>query len=201
MNILAIGAHPDDIEIGCGGTLAAHAEAGDRVLMVTMTAGEMGGASASVRLMEFSEAARVIGAGTVCLGYKDTEVPSGHEPVRKLDEVIAAFRPDRAYIPFCREIHQDHVRTSEAALAACRNVPQVLMYEGPSTYTDFIVNYFVDISRTLGKKMQAIRCHASQGEKEILKIDSIQSLNRFRGYQARAQYAEGFSTFRFIEKI
>lgn len=202
MNILAIGAHPDDIEIGCGGTLSAHAKAGDRVLMVSMTAGEQGGADETTRLKEFEEAAKILGAEkTLCLGYPDREVPQGAEPIMKLDEIIASFKPDRAYIPFWREIHQDHRASSEAALAACRNIPQVLMFEGPSTFPDFPASFFVDIAATLEDKKKAIACHKSQGAKEILKIDAIQSLNRFRGYQSRCEYAEGFSTFRFVQRI
>lgn len=202
MNILAIGAHPDDIEIGCGGTLAAHVAAGDRVLMVSMTAGEMGGAEATVRFHEFEAAASALGVGDImCLKYEDTKVPGGSEPIQKLDEIVKSFKPDRAYIPYIGEIHQDHRETAHASLAACRNVPQVLMYEGPSTYPDFVVNYFSDIAATIEQKKKSIASHASQGEKEILKIDAIQSLNRFRGYQSRCQYAEGFAIFRFVSQV
>lgn len=202
MNIIAIGAHPDDIEIGCGGTLAAHTAKGDRVIMVVMSAGERGGSEASVRLTELGQASKILGVEeVVCLDYPDTEVPSDAAAIRKLDQVIEAFRPQRAYIPFWREIHQDHRHTSEVALSACRNVPQVLAYEGPSTYPDFVVQHFCDIALTIDRKLESIGAHASQGAKEILKIEAIRSLNRFRGYQSRSEYAEGFAVFRFIEKI
>lgn len=200
MNILAIGAHPDDIEIGCGGSLAWHSSRGDNVMMVVLTNGEMGGASAHVRFKEFEEAANILGVTSVLsLGYSDTKIPTTHEPIAKIEKIINDFKPARVYIPFPREIHQDHRKTSEISLAACRNLPQILLYEGPSTFPDFQVKYWIDISLTLEKKLKAIGTHKSQGEKEILKIDAIKSLNRFRGYQARSKYAEGFDIFRLIE--
>ena len=200
MNIIAIGAHPDDIEIGCGGSLAWHSSRGDNVMMVVLTNGEMGGASAHVRFKEFEKAAGILGVtSTRSLGYSDTEIPSTHEPIAKIEAIINDFKPERAYIPFSREIHQDHRKTSEISLSACRNLPQILLYEGPSTFPDFQVKYWIDISLTLDKKLKAIKIHKSQAEKEILKMDAIKSLNRFRGYQARSKYAEGFDIFRLIE--
>ena len=200
MNIIAIGAHPDDIEIGAGGALARHVEKGDKVLMVVMTGGEEGGASVKVRLKELDASAKILGVGeTICLGYPDMEVPANSAPIKKLDEIIKKFAPTRAYIPYAREVHQDHRHTSEAGLAACRNLPQILMYEGPSTFPDFKVDYWIDIAEFMDKKLNALSAYVSQGEKDILKIDSIRSLNHFRGYQARTSYAEGFNIFRFIE--
>ena len=200
MNIIAIGAHPDDIEIGCGGSLARHIEKGDHVKMVVMTAGERGGASGKVREAELKKAAQKLGVtDVVCLRYPDTNIPLTSEPSDKLDEIVKAFKPDRAYIPFWREIHQDHRRTSEVALVASRNLPQILMYEGPSTAPQFEADYWIDIADTVEKKLDSLAQYVSQGEKDILKLDAIRSLNHFRGYQARTTYAEAFDIFRFVE--
>ncbi len=199
MNIVAIGAHPDDVELGAGGALARHKAAGDRITIITLTAGEQGGAPADVRVREAEAAARVLGAEYINLGFKDTAIPSTSEPLFALEECIKKCAPDRVYIPFQHEIHQDHRRTFEVAISACRNVPQILMYEGPSTFPDFKVDFWIDIKDHIKAKLKAIECHASQGEKEILKLEAVQGLNRARGYQARTQYAEGFAIFRFIE--
>ena len=200
MNIIAFGAHPDDIEIGAGGTLARHVAEGDKVMMVVMTGGERGGADSTTRIKELQESAKLLGVHeVVTLDYPDTNIPSGPEVTDMLDAFVEKWNPSRAYIPFTREIHQDHRRTSEQALVACRNLPQILMYEGPSTFPDFEVNYWVDITKTIDQKCLSIAAYGSQGEKEILKIDAIRSLNRFRGFQARGTYAEGFHVFRFIQ--
>lgn len=200
MNILAVGAHPDDIEIGCAGAIAKHVANGDTVMMVVMSAGEEGGAKATTRLVELSNSAKELGVSRVeCFKYPDRAVPANHEAIARLDKIIAEFAPSRAYIPYTHEVHQDHARTSEVALAACRNLPQILMYEGPSTFPDFRVDFWIDIAETIDTKLTALGKYVSQGEKDILKIDSIRSLNHFRGYQARTTYAEGFHIFRFIE--
>ena len=200
MNILAVGAHPDDIEIGCAGAIAKHIAKGDSVMMVVMSAGEGGGAAAGTRLEELANSAAVLGVKRVeCLKYPDRAVPANHDAITKFDKIIADLKPDRAYIPYTHEVHQDHARTSEVALSACRNLPQILMYEGPSTFPDFTVDFWIDIAETIDTKLTALGKYVSQGEKDILKIDSIRSLNHFRGYQARTTYAEGFHIFRFIE--
>jgi LmbE family N-acetylglucosaminyl deacetylase len=200
MNILAIGAHPDDIEIGAGGALRRHIDHEDKVLMVVMSAGEAGGAEAKVRLKELRDSARTLGVVNVtCLEYPDRAVPANHEAIERVERAMKDFAPTRAYIPYWHEVHQDHRHTSEVAIAACRNLPQVLMYEGPSTFPEFQVDYWIDIAETIDIKLSALGKYVSQGEKDILKIDSIRSLNHFRGYQARTTYAEGFHIFRFIE--
>jgi len=200
MNIIAIGAHPDDIEIGCGGSLARHVENGDHVKMVVLTSGEKGGASGKVREAELKKAALALGVtDVVCLRFPDTNIPLTPEPSDKLDVIVKEFKPMRAYIPFWREIHQDHRRTSEVALVASRNLPQILMYEGPSTAPQFEADYWVDIADTVEKKLESLAQYVSQGEKDILKLDAIRSLNHFRGYQARTTYAEAFDIFRFVE--
>ena len=135
----------------------------------------------------------------MCLRFPDTNIPLTSEPSDKLDEIVKAFKPDRAYIPFWREIHQDHRRTSEVALVASRNLPQILMYEGPSTAPQFEADYWIDIADTIEKKLESLAQYVSQGEKDILKLDAIRSLNHFRGYQARTTYAEAFDIFRFVE--
>ena len=113
--------------------------------------------------------------------------------------MIIKFKPDRVYIPYHNEIHQDHRRTNKNALSACRNIRQILMYEGPSTFNGFNPNFCVDISQHVEAKVESIKAHLSQGKKEILKIDAILGMNKFRGYQTRCELAEGFSVFRYLE--
>jgi LmbE family N-acetylglucosaminyl deacetylase len=200
MKIIAIGAHPDDIEIGCGGSLKQHSFEGDEVYLIVMTNGGRGG-DPCIRQNEAIEASKVLGAKDIfLLGYEDTNMPLTSEPIFEMEKIISKILPDRVYIPYKHEIHQDHRRTFEISVSACRNVGQILMYEGPSTFNDFQVNYWIDIKKTLKYKIKSIFCHVSQGSKQILKIQAIKSMNLYRGYQARTAYAEGFAVFRFVEK-
>lgn len=200
MRVLAIGAHPDDIEIGVAGTIKKHTEAGDDVVFLVMTQAHNGGGTAKARTEEAKIAAEILGV-RLCLflDYEDTKLPDNFEVIEKIEEVVKIFNPDRVYIPYHNEIHQDHRSTNKASIAACRNVKQVLMYEGPSTFNDFQANFCVDISKQVDAKINAIKAHVSQGEKEILKIDAILGINKFRGYQTRCQLAEGFSVFKYLE--
>jgi LmbE family N-acetylglucosaminyl deacetylase len=202
MNILAIGAHPDDIEIGCGGALARHVEKGDTVTMLIITKGGAGGASPEVREREAYAGAKELGVNAnscIVLSHIDTKVPTDDSLIKDIEDVVATAQPERAYIPYHQEIHQDHRTVSFAALSALRNTAQVLMYEGPSSFPNFTVDYWIDITNTLEKKQNSIRAHESQGHKEILKLEAITGMNRYRGFQCRRQYAEGFRVFRLFE--
>lgn len=200
MKILAIGAHPDDVEIGCGGALAAHSQKGDEVHIVSFSLGEMGGANAETRLGEAQEAAKVLGAKEfTSFEYPDTQIPFDREAIKRLEDLVVQVSPDRIYIPYSREIHQDHTNVNKIALVAGRNVRQILMYEGPSSYTNFQATFWVDISQVLDTKLSSIACHKSQGQKELIKIDAIKGMNHYRGFQVRTNYAEGFAVFRFVE--
>lgn len=206
MKVLAIGAHPDDVEIGCGGALAMHAKNNEEVLIVTMTAGERGGNGdpddlALTRRKEAEVAAGILGATYKCLGFPDTELERHPDAMDRLEQLVREFKPDRAYIPFYNDTHQDHRTTSYFAQSATRNVKQVLMYEGPTSYNNFTASFWVDISGTIEKKKSALAAHESQGAKESLKIRALEGLNAYRGYQSHVDYAEGFHTFRFIENI
>jgi LmbE family N-acetylglucosaminyl deacetylase len=204
MKVLAIGAHPDDIEICCGGTILKHVAAGHKVQLLVLTHGEKGndGEESSVtstRQAEAKAGAAILGAELELWDYRDTEVPDGYELVARIEQVVDAFQPDRVYIPFGNDTHQDHRATSNAAKSACRKVKQILEYEEPSSYNSFTPNFWIDITPHIERKLKAIKAHESQGHKEILKAKSIEGLNLYRGYQSQVEYAEGFATFRYLE--
>lgn len=205
MKVLAIGSHPDDIEICCGGALIKHVAEGHTVKGLILTGGGRGGEEitsdlADVRCKEAEEGAEIMGIDIECWGYQDTEIPEGFELIQKIEKVVNEFKPDRVYIPYGQDTHQDHRITSNAAKSACRKVKQILEYEEPSSYNSFNATYWIDISDHIEKKKAAIAVHESQGQKEILKIESIEGLNRYRGYQSGVTHAEGFVTFKFLER-
>lgn len=200
MKIVCIGAHPDDIEIGCGGAVARHVEKGDEVFFIVMTSGGSGGGSTSIREEEQKEACKILGVKELfLLQYKDTALPGTFDVIMRVEEILNTIKPDRIYTHYGNEIHQDHRTTNSVSISAARNVKQILMYEGPSTMNDFQVNFWINIDGFAQKKIDSIKAHNSQGQKEILKIDAIMGMNTFRGYQARSTFAEGFVAFRYLE--
>ena len=151
MKVLAIGSHPDDIEIGCGGALVRHKANGDEVKMLVLTAGGRGGESDNGslvfrRMKEQVAAAELIGAQLVMWDYTDTEIPETYALVERIEKIVNEFKPDRVYIPYGQDTHQDHRVASNVAKSACRKVKQILEYEEPSSYNSFTANYWIDIS-------------------------------------------------------
>lgn len=207
MKILAIGSHPDDIEIGCGGSLIKHRAAGDTVHAIVLTGGGRGGDTdgvhadtlAGTRCAEAHAGANIMDITIECWDYNDGEIPEDVALINRIEQVVNTLKPDRVYIPHGQDTHQDHRVTSNVAKSACRKVKQILEYEEPSSYNSFTATYWIDITPYIEKKLEAIKAHVSQGHKEILKAKSIEGLNLYRGYQSQVQYAEGFSIFKFLE--
>ncbi|MBI2179153.1 MAG: PIG-L family deacetylase [Candidatus Tectomicrobia bacterium] len=203
MNILAIGAHPDDIEFGCGGTLARYTGAGHRVTMLVITGGEQGGVP-TVRQKEAQGAADILGAAELILGgYEDTRVPLTREFISFLEDVLRKVQPQMIFVHHGHETHQDHRTVHTAVLSAARYVPNLLFYEGPTTM-EFQPTIFVDIRAALDKKMRALEAHASQVQKTNIPNTNVLEMARatavFRGTQGRVPAAEAFRSARlFLE--
>ncbi len=204
MNILAIGAHPDDIEFGCGGTLIQSTQAGYNVYLLVLTDGGFGG-DPKVRRNEQKEAAEFIGAKEIFFGsFQDTELTDNRELILKIDEIIHKVKPDIVFLNYFEDVHQDHRALAQAGVSATRYIKEVLFYEVPTTQR-FEPDIFVDIQGVLDKKLQLLKIYASQIDKTRVEnltiLESAQSCANFRGYQGRVKYAEGFKALRVLRQI
>ncbi|MFE2285550.1 PIG-L deacetylase family protein [Streptomyces sp. NPDC059443] len=198
-SVLAVGAHPDDIEIGCGGTLLAHKAAGDQVVMLVLTDGAQGpGLHAATRKAEQMEAARRLGVELRWAGAADGELVDGHETIRVIEDVIGEIGADVVYTHYPRDSHQDHRATAKAAISAARHVPQVLHFESPSSL-DFEPRLFVDVGPHVEAKLHALAAHGSQtaGSRQV-DPDIIHAQMRVHGFAAKAHFAEAFYARRFL---
>lgn len=201
MNILALGAHPDDIEYGCSGTLIRASDRGHQVFLMVCTQGEAGGDPA-VRLAEQRVSAEVMGVKEIFQGdYKDTYLPIGKELIDRLETVIRQVHPDFIFVNYWDDTHQDHRTLAQAALAATRYIPNVLFYEAPTTQ-NFSPQVFVNISSSMERKLDALNAHASQVMKTNIEglsiLDIAQANATFRGIQGRVKLAEAFMPVRFF---
>ena len=203
MHILAIGAHPDDIEYGCGGTLLRYARRGHGVYLYVATKGGLGG-NAHVRWGEQEAAAARIGARDVFFGgYSDGGVPANRTLIDSIEGVIQRVQPDVIFVHYRDDTHQDHRALAEATVTATRYVHNVLFYEVPTTQ-NFSPHIYVDIQETLEDKIELLRSHASQVTKtniaDMTIVDLARSTANFRGIEGRVKYAEAFDSLRmFIE--
>ena len=197
LSVLAIGAHPDDIELGCGGALLAHVAAGDRVTMLVVTGGENGPGDAA-RHVEQERAARMIGARLVWGGLHDCEVAPNAATVRLIEQVIESTRADLVYVHAPEDSHQDHRAVAAATLGAARRLSRVLHYQSPSTLT-FNPTVYVDVTAYLSGKVAALSAHASQVElSAMVEPDAVVASARHWGSQARIGYAEAFQPTRLV---
>ncbi|MDQ5985412.1 MAG: N-acetyl-alpha-D-glucosaminyl L-malate deacetylase 1 [Syntrophus sp. SKADARSKE-3] len=205
MKILAIGAHPDDIEIGCGGTLAHHVKAGHDVYLLVMTEGHMGG-HGETRKLEQEAAARILNPKELFWGgYLDTELfPNMNQLVHDIETIIKKICPDLIFVNYEEDTHQDHRALTKAAVSATRYVKNVLFYEGPTTQ-QFSPVVFVDINETMEDKIAMLLAHHSQVTKTNIEGLSIADIARstavFRGIQGRVHYAEGFIPLRYFIRM
>ncbi len=204
MDILAIGAHPDDIEFGCAGTLMKYVGNGSNVYLMVTTEGGKGGES-TVRRREAEEAALKIGAKNIFWGnHRDTGLVLNAELINDIETTIQEIRPDFIFVHHQEDTHQDHRILAQAAISATRFIRNVLFYEGP-TSVNFNPNVFVDISNHLKSKLEALATHGSQIEKTNIPghniLDMARAVSVSRGIQARTSYAEGFQSLRLFINI
>lgn len=204
MNILAIGAHPDDIEFGCGGTLIKYARKGHDAHLLVITDGGRGG-DAAERRREQEAAAKILGAHQLFWGgYQDTEVTLDRDLIQRMEGVFRRIGPQLILAPFGDDTHQDHRYISAAVVTASRYTRNVLFYEGPTT-ANFTPSVYVDIGAVFERKLDALRAHASQvgktGVEHLSILELAQAAAHFRGVQGRVRNAEAFVPLRLFINV
>lgn len=200
LDILAIGAHPDDIELGCGGSLAKLAHAGARIHALVLSRGGRGCHDGIDRSGESHRALQQLGAVHVqqC-DFPDTCFPAcRNELIATIEHACATVAPQRVYTMCGQDHHQDHRTVHECSIIACRGVGQVLCYESPSTLPQFAPQVFEDISAHLDQKILALREHASQGERQYMQEGHLRCHAQFRGQQIGIGPCEGFLAHRMV---
>ena len=183
--ILAVGAHPDDVELGCGGALLAARARDTEVAILTLSGGERGG-HRHQRAREAESSAALLGARLFIGDLEDTAISDGGETIRLIEETIAAVRPTAIYIHSIHDLHQDHRAAHQATMVAARAVPTVLAYQSPSATVDFRPSVFIDIADVLDGKLRLLAQFASQSRPYLLP-DAIRAAaiywGRFAGHR------------------
>jgi len=177
--VLAIGAHPDDVEIGVGGTLAAHRAAGDTVVILTLSRGSKGG-DAAARQHEALASADLLGARLFLEDLVDTEITAGGATVAIIERVVNEVNPTVVYTHSAHDRHQDHRAVHQAVLVATRTVRTVACFQSPSSTVDFRPSRFVSIEGFVDAKLDLIRCFASQsGIRNYMEPDFVVATARY----------------------
>ncbi|MFZ5775997.1 MAG: glycosyltransferase [Thermodesulfobacteriota bacterium] len=161
--ILVVAPHPDDEVIGCGGYLALARQAGRRVRVIVLTDGALGRASAAVREGECRAGLAVLGVEEVEFwGYPDGSLPLSGPIVQRLQEAVAALRPAEILLPAPTDPHPDHRRATRVLVKALAGQWQGKLLFAEIVTPQAVITRTVDISPVLERKLEAVRCHASQ---------------------------------------
>lgn len=228
MNILAIGCHPDDLEIGCGGTLALYAQNGHNVYMCHVANGDKGHAIimpkelGEIRTIEAETSGAVLGAKKVFnLNVPDLFVDSHNEKqVNDVVEVIRLVCADIIITHSPDDYMRDHVETSKLVFNASfsSSIPHYdtkskpyptiapLYYMDTLAGVGFLPEEYTDITDTLEIKLKALAKHESQikwmrDHDGIDFLDFVRTVSKFRGLQSGAKYAEGFRVYKGWPRI
>lgn len=215
VDLLVFGPHPDDLEIGCGGTVAKHTAAGLRVGLCDLTAGEMGSnGTVEERLAEAEEARKVLGAAwRINLRWPDRAIGSTRDHGVAATELIRRVRPRAIALPYWSDRHPDHVEASHVLSDAIFNAAlRKYQAQGESWKTEMTSYYFinesaqpsfvVDVTEHYETKRRALACHASQFRPPAGGVQTRLTSPRFKtliesrdaqfGVLAGVDYAEGF---------
>jgi LmbE family N-acetylglucosaminyl deacetylase len=197
--ILAVGAHPDDIELACGATLAKLHDAGHRIRGLVLTHGEQGG-SAETRPNEARSGASFLGLESVqVMDFQDTRLGEQElEVLAAIEGAIRECKPDLIFTHSSHDLHQDHQAVHRATLRAARNHSSILCYESPSATGEFDPTFFVDVSDYIEVKIESVKEHWDQRGKPYVHSERMHGVALFRGSQAKTRYAEGFETVRIL---
>ena len=199
MKVLAVGAHPDDIELGCGASLSLHCRRGDEITMVVMNAGEAYPELGARRIFEQEAAADILGANLIWGDLNYGRLVDERALVSMLDGIVGKVEPDVVYVHAPLDTHQDHRATHQAVMSACRRQPRVLLFESP-TSEGFAPSIFIPVpEESVEVKLRLLAAHASQtGFNSLVDPSAVAAALRYRGFQARTRHAEAFMTCRFV---
>jgi LmbE family N-acetylglucosaminyl deacetylase len=207
-NVLAIGAHFDDIELGCGGTVARHVSQGDNVIMLVLTnSAYYNYDGVAIRTEEVAkkeglEASKILGVkNLLSIGLETKTLQYGFELIEIINKVIDDNNIDIIYTHWDKDVHQDHSAIGRATLNAGRHVKNILMYRSNWYHTSFVFrgNYYVDISDFIDIKIKAVKAHETEYKKFGEGwIEFFVNENRNAGQKIGCKYAECFEIIKLF---
>jgi LmbE family N-acetylglucosaminyl deacetylase len=208
MRILALGAHFDDIELGCGGALARHVRNGDEVFIHVLTnSGYTNYAQQVIRspeaaLGEGKRAAEILGAKELtCADYPTNNLQFGEDLVVNIRRRIDETRADLIYTHWTGDMHLDHRAVGRASITAGRHVPRMFMYRSNYYDTDAVFRgcFYVDVTDTIKIKREAVMAHESEFQRVGEKwLEFFMNQHRNDGQKIGVQFAECFELIKYL---
>lgn len=221
LKVLAVGAHPDDLDLQCVGTLIRYVKEGHKVTMAIACTGNVGSKSLTgpeieaVRAIESQRSAQVVGAELIMLGYRDAEVWLDNPTWKRFVDLIRQVDPDVIITHDTGDYVHDHSNVGQLAYRAAiwasvhnipdcsyppiMHIPTVYFMENIAAQRDDPPTEYVDITAEYEQKLEAFRQHESQHGDFLEKqfgvanwFDYLEALGKLRGFQCGCKYAEAF---------
>jgi len=198
---MIFGAHPDDYEIGMGGTIKKMAEQGHDVNLFLFS----NPGNDNLRIKEAQQAADILGAEFEFMNIPSEEVKYSRDLINKFDELIDKHNPDEIYTHWVHDSHQDHRVLTECLITSTRkNTISLYMYSqtvpGGIVPYNFKAQVFVDITDQIDYKVKSIEAHITQIKKHGHGwVEGIISRDRLHGYQIKTKYCETFEVVRLLK--
>lgn len=206
-NILVIGAHYDDAELGVGGTMAKLAVQGHKVYKLTLTNNETRFEQKEIEVnyqssvSQSAEACRILGVTEV--DFEPVECSHlfySTEVMQRVEKIVYDLNIDTAFIHYQSDMNQDHVEASRITMTALRHCKNILMYQSNGYILEnaYYPRFFVDISETLEKKKEALRCYGREHDRYGRLFDIVCKRNEVWGYYNETTAAEGFRVVKML---
>ena len=223
-SVLVVAAHPDDEVLGCGGTIARHADAGDQVQVLIVAEGatsrheQHNRLQAGDELSALAQAAQTAGLILGATGVELLDLPDNRldsldrlDLIKRIEERIDRHQPQVVYVHHAGDVNVDHRRLHEAVVTACRPTPGHLVqrllsfevassseWQPPGSAPTFQPNWFVDISAQWPRKREALAAYASEMRPwpHARSLKALEHLARWRGAQVGVEAAEAFCLLR-----
>lgn len=209
-NILIIGAHFDDAELGAGGTAAKLVSEGKKVYKLTLTDNETKFDQRKI-LVDFNSSKIQSKKACEILGIKEIEYPYvecsklsyNKEIMQSVENIIYKYKIDTVFIHFSSDMNQDHVEANRISLTAARHCMNVFEYQSNGYILDdsFYPTFFVNISNYIEKKMNALSQYSDNHNRMNRLFSTIIERNHIWGYANEVEYAEGFRVIKMLDNI
>lgn len=208
-NILIIGAHYDDAELGAGGTAAKLAEQGKKVYKLTLTNNETDFKQYNIRvdqkssLISSAKACEILGVEEI-LDFKTAkcnELVYSKEMMQSIETIVFEKNIDTVFMHFRYDINQDHIAAYQLCLTAARHCKNLLAYQSNNYICEQVYNptYFIDISSQIEKKKKALYAYGSEHNRFNRLFETKLEMNHIWGSQNKVEYAEGFHVIKMLE--
>lgn len=208
VRVLYVGTHPDDVDLGCGGSIIKDNTQSPTVQQYVATFSNCGTDSglnftAEELMVDMKNSMEIMGIpwkNVTMFDFPNTRLPEYAYDIRgALERLRDMYQPNVVYFPSEHDLHQDHVTVAYACMRAFRGKEELRCYEGGSPTNGFNPNLYVDISKQMDKKVEALMCYSTQLPRRNYHEMYWRAKALLHGQAVGLQYAEAFEILRKLE--